>query len=291
MRKPGHRLARTIRHVDVQQRIRRQPAIEHLRDQPRRELGGRSEIELRATGERDRERGNAEQRSLHRRRYRARVGDVVAEIRALVDARDHQAWARRQDPGDREIHAVGRRAVDRELTGRDLLDPQRAMQRQRVPGRALLAIRRHHEDLPEGLESTRESLDALRANAVVVADQNDHPAAPPPPTVAAIRYAIADFVDNDFPPGRLGASRIGRGRGPAARGGAGDVEPAPTSFRRRRAVEAVTVGAAGFEPATTRTPSVCATRLRHAPSVRACERTTRTMGHLDAQQTRESSGF
>jgi hypothetical protein len=26
------------------------------------------------------------------------------------------------------------------------------------------------------------------------------------------------------------------------------------------------VGAAGFEPATTRTPSVCATRLRHAPT-------------------------
>ena len=28
------------------------------------------------------------------------------------------------------------------------------------------------------------------------------------------------------------------------------------------------VGVAGFEPATTRTPSVCATRLRHAPTFR-----------------------
>src|SRR5258706_8104044 len=41
-----------------------------------------------------------------------------------------------------------------------------------------------------------------------------------------------------------------------------------------RAVEntlstAPTIGAAGFEPATTRTPSVCATRLRHAPERRA----------------------
>ena len=26
------------------------------------------------------------------------------------------------------------------------------------------------------------------------------------------------------------------------------------------------VGVAGFEPATTRTPSVCATRLRHTPT-------------------------
>ena len=28
------------------------------------------------------------------------------------------------------------------------------------------------------------------------------------------------------------------------------------------------VGVAGFEPATTRTPSVCATRLRYTPTVR-----------------------
>jgi hypothetical protein len=35
------------------------------------------------------------------------------------------------------------------------------------------------------------------------------------------------------------------------------------------------VGAAGFEPATTRTPSVCATRLRHAPTV--CETATNAL--------------
>ncbi len=31
------------------------------------------------------------------------------------------------------------------------------------------------------------------------------------------------------------------------------------------------VGVAGFEPATTRTPSVCATRLRHTPTLRPTE--------------------
>ena len=31
------------------------------------------------------------------------------------------------------------------------------------------------------------------------------------------------------------------------------------------------VGATGFEPVTTRTPSVCATRLRYAPIVLALE--------------------
>ena len=32
------------------------------------------------------------------------------------------------------------------------------------------------------------------------------------------------------------------------------------------------VGATGFEPVTTRTPSVCATRLRYAPTVSSCRK-------------------
>jgi hypothetical protein len=38
------------------------------------------------------------------------------------------------------------------------------------------------------------------------------------------------------------------------------------------------VGAAGFEPATTRTPSVCATRLRHAPTQRSLDHTATSAG-------------
>jgi hypothetical protein len=71
-------------------------------------------------------------------------------------------------------------------------------------------------------------------------------------------------------------------------GGTGVVE---SDHVVQRVVERQVVGAAGFEPATTRTPSVCATRLRHAPSVRGCERRTRTMGHLDAQQMAGGSAF
>src|SRR5258708_20361876 len=68
--------------------------------------------------------------------------------------------------------------------------------------------------------------------------------------VAPIEHGAARESDATRPPG----------------GGAGNVQPATTPSHRRSAVEATTVGAAGFEPATTRTPSVCATRLRHAPS-------------------------
>src|SRR5258708_1674298 len=53
--------------------------------------------------------------------------------------------------------------------------------------------------------------------------------------------------------------------------------PAPAKRKARRVGSSFSltgcysvtlVGAAGFEPATTRTPSVCATRLRHAPTER-----------------------
>jgi hypothetical protein len=36
------------------------------------------------------------------------------------------------------------------------------------------------------------------------------------------------------------------------------------------------VGATGFEPVTTRTPSVCATRLRYAPTNREISRDSNT---------------
>src|SRR6266851_1008837 len=50
------------------------------------------------------------------------------------------------------------------------------------------------------------------------------------------------------------------------------------------------VGAAGFEPATTRTPSVCATRLRHAPT-RHEEQTQSCEVPLMLRQYNRSSGL
>ncbi len=48
-----------------------------------------------------------------------------------------------------------------------------------------------------------------------------------------------------------------------------------TAARRRAGAQDFLVGAAGFEPATTRTPSVCATRLRYAPTPQAAPRRAR----------------
>ena len=73
---------------------------------------------------------------------------------------------------DGEIDAVGRRAVDRELTGAHLVDAQRPIERERVTTRALLAIRRHHHHLGELGEGLGHRAQTLGMNAVVVGEED-----------------------------------------------------------------------------------------------------------------------
>jgi hypothetical protein len=80
--------------------------------------------------ERDSDRRHAEQRALHGRRHRARVGDVVAHIAAVVDARDHQVRLDLHDAVDRQVDRVGRRAVDGKMASIDRIDAQRAVEAQ-----------------------------------------------------------------------------------------------------------------------------------------------------------------
>ncbi len=123
--------------------------------------------------------------------------------------------------------------------------------------RALLAVGRYDVDVTKTGDGARQRLDTLRADAVVVADENDH-APPRPYFTRPPRYAMRFRLTTKMWPGG---------------GSAGTV-----AGRQR-------VGAAGFEPATTRTPSVCATRLRHAPHARfRRERPTRTTLGKSAQQ-------
>ena len=80
--------------------------------------------------------GSPSTSALERGGDRARVGDVVAEVGAVVDAGDDQVGLEAVDqPERREADAVDRRAVgrvaDRPVAEVDLLDPQRAPRRDR----------------------------------------------------------------------------------------------------------------------------------------------------------------
>ena len=85
--------------VDVQQRALGQrqdlQALHQPRDEARREIEVKAAVVAVVQGATarllgDRDTGDAEHDALERRRDGARIGDVIAEVGAVVDARDHQ---------------------------------------------------------------------------------------------------------------------------------------------------------------------------------------------------------
>ena len=112
---------------------------------PRGERGGVREVERAAEPEvhlpargllGDGDARDAEHDALQRGRHRARVGDVVAQVGAVVDAGDDQVGLEALDQPERgEPDAVHRRAVagvaHRAVAEVDLGDPQRAAERDR----------------------------------------------------------------------------------------------------------------------------------------------------------------
>ena len=176
--------------VDVQQRAgRERHALELLHDACSEERA-LLEAELLAEAEvhlaggrllREGDGGQPEQDPLQRRRDRARVGDVVAQVRAVVGARDdHLRLEALHEPGGREPDAVDRCAVGRVAVGAvpelDALDPQRPARRDRTPGRRPVAVRRddHELDVRDLQQLAPQRLQPLGLDAVVVGEQDPH---------------------------------------------------------------------------------------------------------------------
>src|SRR4051794_23283197 len=141
--------------VDVEQRALGQPQRLELLDEPRGERGGLGEVELVAEAEvhlaglrllRDGNAGHAQNHTLERGRHGARVGDVVAQVRAVVDAGDDQLGRPSHEAERGQSHAVDRRAVgreaDRAVVELDLLDYERTPRRYRARRGALVRVRR-----------------------------------------------------------------------------------------------------------------------------------------------------
>jgi hypothetical protein len=80
--------------------------------------------------QRDRHRGFAEEPAFGGRRDRARIQHIVAEIRSVVDAGDDHVGFEWEEPGDREVHAVGGRPLDEVHVRFGLLHSQRQLERQ-----------------------------------------------------------------------------------------------------------------------------------------------------------------
>ena len=106
---------------------------------------------------------------------RSRVDDIISQIGAVIDASHHHVRFRAHQLVDRQMHAVGRRALHRIVAAFvDAGDPQRYFQRQRVTRAAAVAIRRHHNDLTTRAQRLAEGTNALGMHTIIITDQNSH---------------------------------------------------------------------------------------------------------------------
>ena len=104
--------------------------------------------------------------------HRARVRHIVSEVPAFVDPGHDEIRKPAEDLRDREVHAVGRRAVDGEDIVGHRFEPERTPERQRVADGARFEHRRDDRDRTKRPERLGERDDALGSIAVVVGDEN-----------------------------------------------------------------------------------------------------------------------
>ena len=119
---------------------------------------------------------NPRGQSLHGRRDGPRVKHVLAHVGAVVDPGEHEIRLLRHEGIEREQHAVGRRPVHLVGAVAAACRPQRPVQRQRMRGRALLAIGSDDGHLPQLARGRRQETEAARQDSVIVADQDIHAA-------------------------------------------------------------------------------------------------------------------
>src|SRR5215212_4964898 len=104
----------------------------------------------------DREARAAVDHGLHRGADGAGIGDVVPEVRAVVDPRRDEIEAVAEVAEERDAHRVRWAAVDRigerAVTEDSLSDPERAHQGLLVADRALVRVRRDDRRVADRLE-------------------------------------------------------------------------------------------------------------------------------------------
>ena len=133
---------------------------------------------------RQRNRWHTAKRPLARGGDRARIVNVVAEVRAVVDARDDEVGSARQEVLQEEgdVDTVGRSSIHRPNSGFDLTKAQGVMKRDRVALRALLSLGGDRVDVCERRECLPQGDDARRVDPIVVGNQEQ----------GSVRHAVLD---------------------------------------------------------------------------------------------------
>jgi hypothetical protein len=158
------------------------------------EAGGGAEVELAAEAEvhlaggrllGDRDGRQSQHDALQRGGHRARIGDVVAEVGAVVDPGDDRLGGEALDEAELgQAHAVHRRAVGgvavRAVVEVHPLHPQRPARRDRARHRRAVAVGRDDRQIDVGDVQQRlaQRLQSVGPDPVVVGQQHAHDLSP-----------------------------------------------------------------------------------------------------------------
>ena len=108
------------------------------------------------------------------RRHGTGIEDVIAEVGAQVDTRDHHVRQFLQQAVQAQVHAVGRRAVEADESVVQALRVQRAVQRQGTAGAALVLVGGDHYAIGMIRQRVVKRGDTGCGHPVVVGNQYAH---------------------------------------------------------------------------------------------------------------------
>ena len=165
---------RHVRNVDVEQHRLAERRAPEPPDDLERDADRGLEMPAGLAGERKRDRRDAEQVALGGGGDGAGIDRVVAHVGAEVDAGDDEVGREVEQAGDGDVHAVGRRAVHREVAVRRAAHGERPVEGQRVGGAGAVALGRDHGHLPQLAQGLGQQCNARREVAVVVRHQDAH---------------------------------------------------------------------------------------------------------------------
>ena len=112
------------------------------------------------------------QRRLARRSHRSRVVDVLAHIRAVIDAGDHEVRFFRKQAVQRHNHCIRGSALDRPMPRTFRVHHDRPPQRQRLRRPALLRERRYNAHRSEVFQRLLQRAQPFRAISIVIREKN-----------------------------------------------------------------------------------------------------------------------
>ncbi len=167
-------LPRHVRHVHVEDRIRRQRRLAQALDKFDGHSGSGFEVFRTVTGQGDRNRGKPEKTPFHGSGDGSGIEDVVPHVGPGVYPRDHHVGLFVEKACHRKVNTIRRSTIDPNHVRLHRNRSQRPLQCQRITGPTAVPFGGYNRDVPQMLKGVRQTAQAWRLIAIIIADENLH---------------------------------------------------------------------------------------------------------------------